>query len=565
MINKKRFFRSQSSKIITLVIIFSFLFSSLIFSQSQNLPVRTNTNQENMVSFSRDTKFQDALKILNQYALKDEGKAITDPTGQSGAIGVEISNTHWKDALKKILLQRGLNWQENPNYYEITGAEAQKEKLKQKAEFTDTTREVRIKALFFQADRSKMNKTGVNWKILQESPGLALKQLNLGITVSQGQAQVSEGLQSGQGGGGGQQAAPIGSAIHNTIEENGDISIGTVLNIFEDNNLGKILSKPTIKVADGQEGQINIGQRFYISQRDFAGNTVQKQVRAGTQLNVTPNIIKDSSGTFIHLGLTAEKSSAQLGRARPVINEQMVETDVLLVDGERTVLGGLFTQEKQSIRSGIPVLKDLPWWVLGIRYLAGNNQVQVSRRDLLIFIKVELVPTIKERLAMKKKEMQNIESEYEDRRDSFKKNYESFENVGSTKRSNSMKHRRLEVNTSSSTTQESQTDTEESLETSQSSEVNNTQNSQSQTTTENAQYTIQIMETDNYEEALIESSRLTQKGVETFIQRANSNGEQVYRIRSGKFSTRDAAESKMEKLKSKVSQEKVGAISIGEL
>ena len=47
----------------------------------------------------------------------------------------------------------------------------------------------------------------------------------------------------------------------------------------------------------------------------------------------------------------------------------------------------------------IPILKDLPWWVFGLRYLFGFNSTANSRRELVVLIKAELVPTIEERMA----------------------------------------------------------------------------------------------------------------------------------------------------------------------
>jgi type IV pilus assembly protein PilQ len=70
-----------------------------------------------------------------------------------------------------------------------------------------------------------------------------------------------------------------------------------------------------------------------------------------------------------------------------------------MLNGEETVLGGLFVNEETTVRNGIPFLKDLPWWVFGIRYLTGSDETIVRKKELIILIKAELVPTLKERYA----------------------------------------------------------------------------------------------------------------------------------------------------------------------
>jgi general secretion pathway protein D len=71
----------------------------------------------------------------------------------------------------------------------------------------------------------------------------------------------------------------------------------------------------------------------------------------------------------------------------------------LLLNGEQTVIGGLFVNDETTVRNGIPILKDLPWWVFGLRYLFGSDSKEIAKKELVILIKADLVPTLKERLA----------------------------------------------------------------------------------------------------------------------------------------------------------------------
>jgi type IV pilus assembly protein PilQ len=68
-----------------------------------------------------------------------------------------------------------------------------------------------------------------------------------------------------------------------------------------------------------------------------------------------------------------------------------------MLNGEETVIGGLFVNEEANVRNGIPFLKDLPWWVFGIRYLTGSDETIIRKKELVILLKTELVPTLQER------------------------------------------------------------------------------------------------------------------------------------------------------------------------
>jgi general secretion pathway protein D len=96
---------------------------------------------------------------------------------------------------------------------------------------------------------------------------------------------------------------------------------------------------------------------------------------------------------YVLLQLQAERSSADPGEITTEIRKTVANTEVLMLDGEETIIGGLFTHEEIVTRSGIPFLKDLPWWVFGIRYLTGSDKTSTIKREIIILIKLEIVPT----------------------------------------------------------------------------------------------------------------------------------------------------------------------------
>ena len=84
--------------------------------------------------------------------------------------------------------------------------------------------------------------------------------------------------------------------------------------------------------------------------------------------------IKKIGIDYVLLNILVERSSFILNDQTTEIKKTNASTQVLVLNGEETILGGLFVNEETVVRNGIPFLKDLPWWVFGIRYLTGSDQ-----------------------------------------------------------------------------------------------------------------------------------------------------------------------------------------------
>ncbi len=383
------------------------------------IPVREYTNPDEVVTFDRTTSFTRALDVINDFSQEARDKVIIDRTGQEGAIGITVPPMHWEDALDLILRVKGLVLFEREKFFEIvrqqtSGTQAQQTTGQQGGGAdgegpvaTTRSREVRINAIFFEGNKRALQEIGVDWSTLTENVPE-----NIGDFANQGQG--------GGGGGDGQLPSPtfenqfvsvnskaassVSQNVFNSIVNFGEIGgsgirVQALFSAFEADNLGEILASPTVKVLDGQDGRVQVGQDFSIKQRDFAGNVTDQFFSVGTILEVTPQIIEQDDTTFIHLNIVAERSSAQPDPVSTVINKQEAETQAVLVDGEATVIAGLYRTESAEVRRGIPVLKDLPPWLFGLRYLFGYNSTDYQMRELVILIQASIEPSIPERYA----------------------------------------------------------------------------------------------------------------------------------------------------------------------
>jgi len=208
----------------------------------------------------------------------------------------------------------------------------------------------------------------------------------------------------GGDGGGGEQQEALQPDFNLGIAS--DFSIGSffgqataLFRFFESEGLGEIISSPSIIVRDNSKGSIQVGSDFSVRTRDFAGNTVEKFFPTGTIIEVMPYILNEEGLDYILLDILVERSSFSQNETTTEIRKTNATTQIVMLDGEETVLGGLFVTEEAVVRNGIPFLKDLPWWVFGIRYLTGSDETITRKKELIILLQVELVPTLKERFA----------------------------------------------------------------------------------------------------------------------------------------------------------------------
>jgi type IV pilus assembly protein PilQ len=249
--------------------------------------------------------------------------------------------------------------------------------------------------VFFEMDVEKSRKIGVDWKFLLSGKNTDI--FGLMRTETEG-AQQSGGESGGSTQSGEQPEFNLGVSSKFSVG-NFFADATATFKFFEDEGLGEIIASPTLTVRDRIKGNIQVGSDFSVRTRDFAGNTIEKFFPTGTIIDVTPYIYNEDGLDYILLDVMVERSSFAQSETTTEIRKTNATTQVTMLNGEETVLGGLFVNEETTVRNGIPFLKDLPWWVFGIRYLTGSDETIVRKKELIILIKAELVPTLKERYA----------------------------------------------------------------------------------------------------------------------------------------------------------------------
>lgn len=347
------------------------------------LPAWEYTNPSELIAISAEVPFQDALSILEEISVEVRGKIFINQTTYQGPIGINIPQMHWMDALNYITTQNNLYFREYDRYIEILSSPTTTGTLSTTgaAEVPDKinfyTREIEISATFFQGNRQLIRELGIDWTSLQNDK----------VRISgSGASYVS------------QEFFAVNLNFPDIMNSGWDIN--ALFNAFETTDNGEIIASPSIKVIDGEEGYIQVGQDFSIKQRDFAGNVTDQFFETGTILRVNPRVLVHEGTSYIYMSVDAERSTAQPDPVSTIVNKQQANTEILLLSGESTVIAGLYETDVQKTRRGIPILKDLPGWFLGLRYLFGYESTSSSVQELVILIKATILPTLEERLAV---------------------------------------------------------------------------------------------------------------------------------------------------------------------
>ncbi|MEE9614586.1 MAG: type IV pilus secretin PilQ [Thermodesulfobacteriota bacterium] len=153
----------------------------------------------------------------------------------------------------------------------------------------------------------------------------------------------------------------------------------------EQEGVVKTISRPRITTLDNKEAKIEQGESIPFETTSASG-TATSFIDANLSLTVTPHITPDGS---VLMSIKASRNSIGTYRTsggEPSINKKEAYTEVLVRDGETTVIGGIVITDTSSTTSGIPFLKDIP--ILG--WLFKSKSVSDSQKELLIFI----TPTI---------------------------------------------------------------------------------------------------------------------------------------------------------------------------
>jgi type IV pilus assembly protein PilQ len=170
------------------------------------------------------------------------------------------------------------------------------------------------------------------------------------------------------------------------------------IDALQSSNLTRVEARPNVTVMDHQTASITVGERTPIRTIDAGASggatgggatlpvaTVSIE-QTGIILTATPHITGPDE---MRVNLSVERSAPQLAAtdAGVAFTNQKVVSNVLLRDGQTYMISGLTVTETSEIRSGIPLLMNLPL----IGKLFRVTREAEATRDLIILVTPHMI------------------------------------------------------------------------------------------------------------------------------------------------------------------------------
>lgn len=243
------------------------------------------------------------------------------------------------------------------------------------------TPQVTIESRIVEFNKTLTQKLGIQWGLtgpvnFGTSSGAAGSLKDLTVTSSSGASGVGNFLVN----------LPTASATSGFGLLLGNVIGGAALDIrlsaLESMDIAKVISAPKVTTMDNKKAVISQGDEIPFQSTSADGTTTTFK-DAKLSLTVTPHVTPDEA---VYMKIVATKDSPSTGTVGTTtavsISTKSAETEVLVNDGETTVLGGIYTSTITDNESSVPFFSKIPF--LGMFF--KNTEDVETIRELLIFV-----------------------------------------------------------------------------------------------------------------------------------------------------------------------------------
>jgi type IV pilus assembly protein PilQ len=167
----------------------------------------------------------------------------------------------------------------------------------------------------------------------------------------------------------------------------GSANLNLRLSAAEQEGIVKVVSSPKVLTLNNTTATIKQGIQIPISVVSAQG--VQTRFfNADLKLQATPHITQDGNVKMVvQITKNEPDFSNRAADGNPTIASREASTDLLLGDGETTVIGGIYQRTTSTGTKKVPFFGDIP--LLGVLF---RNRSEVDKRsELLIFITPRIV------------------------------------------------------------------------------------------------------------------------------------------------------------------------------
>lgn len=329
------------------------------------------------------------VATVEQLAKEKEAQAVGIKTEvESEPLFLKVFQINYESAeslkanLDTIKSERGsININERTNTLIVQDIKNRLAEMERLIEILDRrTVQILIEARIVEVNHNSARELGIKWG------GNITRQTNLGFPSTIGLSGVAaDGSQTSNAGGvvdlatSGAAAGALGLRFGSV---NGTALLDMQLSALQNQGKGKILSMPKITTMNNKEALIESGREIPYQTTSSEGTKTEFK-KATLSLKVTPHVSPDN---FIRLEIEAKKDEAdfanQLPNAPPPILTKHAKTEVLIKDGDTTVIGGLFKENKTESTASVPFFSEIPF----VGWLFKSKSNSSDGEELLIFI-----------------------------------------------------------------------------------------------------------------------------------------------------------------------------------
>jgi len=171
------------------------------------------------------------------------------------------------------------------------------------------------------------------------------------------------------------------------------LNLNLALEALKSEGKTRTLARPEIVTVENNKAAISLGEEIPYATVSSAGTQIQFK-EAVLKLEVTPTVVREGDNNRIKMMVLVENNSrgavvdlGASGGQPPAINKRKAETQVLIKEGERLVIGGVTNSETEEAVRRVPLFGDIP--ILG--WLFKQRGDRTTSTELVVFITPSIV------------------------------------------------------------------------------------------------------------------------------------------------------------------------------
>lgn len=195
----------------------------------------------------------------------------------------------------------------------------------------------------------------------------------------------------------GQQRTPLASLVNNATQLSAGMLVGQAkellafLSLSDNATNARVISEPSLIATDSIPASINVGSQVPVLTGTIitpgGGTNTQTQAISSHDTGVTlqVNARVNPSGVvtlIIDQEISNPTATTTSNIPTPSFNQQVVQTQITMQDGDTIAIGGLISENTSSGSAGIPGLNRLPF----VGGIFGSKTYSHDRTELIIFM-----------------------------------------------------------------------------------------------------------------------------------------------------------------------------------